>query len=221
MSSVENLIKDYGDFKLEIPTWSLPTTGVTALWGPSGSGKTTLFRILIGLEPCAGLCWLWPSANGFIDLASLPVGERRLGVVFQNYELFPHMTAAQNIQFAAESRRIQHSEYLRVLATLVEQLRIGGLMDRSARVLSGGEQQRVAIARALIGQPRMLLLDEPFSSLDSDLRSEARQLVKNVIRQQKIPALIITHDKEDLLALADRVVEMVYNNGCHTVRPKY
>src|ERR1044072_1169533 len=102
MSLVENLIKDYGDFKVDIPRWEIPDRGVTALWGPSGAGKTSVFRVLIGLEECPGLKWTF----GGEDLATLPVPQRRLGVLFQSLELFPHMTAQENIEFAAAAAKL-------------------------------------------------------------------------------------------------------------------
>src|SRR5690606_35874023 len=102
MSLVEGLIRDYGDFKIEIPRWEIPDLGVTALWGPSGSGKTSVFRLLIGLEPCPTLAWTFAGE----DLAKLSPPARRLGVVFQNLELFPHMTAEENVLFAARARGI-------------------------------------------------------------------------------------------------------------------
>src|SRR5271165_2213509 len=100
MSLVKGLVRDYDGFTLSIPTWEIPDQGITALWGPSGSGKTTAFRLLIGLEPCPGLSWTFAE----LDIAALPVPQRRLGVVFQTLELFPHMTARENILFAARAR---------------------------------------------------------------------------------------------------------------------
>lgn len=202
MSRVENLIRDYGDFRIEIPKWEISDQGVTALWGPSGSGKTSVFRLLIGLEPCPGLKWTF----GDEDLARLSPPERRLGVVFQSLELFPHMSAAENILFAAKARGIANAEDK--LRELSEELRMTSYLQRPARVLSGGEAQRVALARAVIGQPRFLFLDEPFSSLDAEMRSEARALVRRLIDRLKIPTLLITHDREDLAALADHTVRI-------------
>lgn len=200
MSLVENLIRDYGDFKIEIPRWEIPDQGVTALWGTSGSGKTSVLRLLIGLDDCAGLKW---TLNG-IDLAALPVPQRRLGVVFQTWELFPHMTARENILFAARARKISGAE--RKLQSLAQTLKLTSVINRHAAVLSGGEKQRVALARALIGEPLLLLLDEPFSALDPELKGEARLLVKNAI--SNVPTLLVTHDPEDLKSLAQNVVHI-------------
>jgi ABC-type sulfate/molybdate transport systems ATPase subunit len=204
MSLVENLIQDYGDFKLNIPRWEIADAGVTALWGPSGSGKTSVFRNLLGLETCPGMRWMFKGE----DLAALPVPARRLGVVFQNLELFPHLTAAQNIRFAAEARGIGVEESERDLQKLADELSIKEILGRPARVLSGGEKQRVALARALIGRPRILLLDEPFSSLDTNLRDEARALLKRLIAERGLPTLLITHDERDLAQLAQAVVKI-------------
>lgn len=204
MSHVKGLVKDYGDFKIDIPAWEIADRGVTALWGPSGSGKTSVFRLLIGLEECSGLSWTFASQ----DLAALPTPERKFGVVFQTWELFPHMTAEQNILFAAEARGIHGEEARDRLRDLSEELRMTGYLQRKAAVLSGGEAQRVALARAVIAQPRFLFLDEPFSSLDAELRGEARALVARVIKRLQVPTLLVTHDQEDLEALSDHVVKI-------------
>lgn len=201
MSLVENLHRDYGNFKLAVPRWEIPDEGVTVLWGPSGSGKTSIFRHLIGLENVPEMKWDFQG----IDLAKLKTPERRLGVVFQSLELFPHMTAEENIRFAAKSRRLSPERTQKKLSRLLQTLQLQSCRDRLAPLLSGGEKQRVAIARALIGEPRILLLDEPFSSLDQDLRNESRLLIRALIREEKIPTLLVTHDQDDVKALADRV----------------
>lgn len=205
MSWVKNLKRDYGDFLLDIPEWEIFDEGITALWGPSGSGKTTVFRLLLGLDrPDPGFSWV---IDG-VDLAQLPTPDRRLGVVFQTFELFPHMTAEENIRFAAESRRLPKSDYANHLEELVETLGLGTCLNRLASVLSGGEKQRVALARALIARPRVLFLDEPFSSLDAHLRSEARGLVRRVLERERIPAVLVTHDRDDLSVFSGKVSEI-------------
>ena len=205
MSSVKNLRADYGDFRIDIPEWTILDEGVTALWGPSGAGKTSVFRLLLGLDKAEkGFTWDFRGEN----LAALSTPERRLGVVFQTLELFPHMTARQNIMFAAESRTISRDSAETHLRSLSETLGLVPLMDRRASILSGGERQRVALARALIGKPRVLFLDEPFSALDADLRSGARELVREAIAAEKIPTVLITHDREDLNVLAAKVSEI-------------
>ena len=204
MSIVKNLFRDYGDFVVDIPEWQIADKGVTALWGPSGAGKTSAFRILTGLEPCPSLIWDFSGE----DIAKLPVRDRRLGVVFQSYELFPHMTASENILFAAEARGLKASERQRELARLTEELGLSPFLNTRAAVLSGGEKQRVALGRALIGNPRFLLLDEPFSALDEDLKQGARNLVKRVIAERGLATLLITHDPRDRDELATQVSQI-------------
>jgi sulfate transport system ATP-binding protein/putative spermidine/putrescine transport system ATP-binding protein len=204
MSLIKNLSVDYGDFKLDIPEWELLDVGTTALLGPSGSGKSTIVRILLGLLPCPKLIWEFKGR----DLASLAIGQRNLGVVFQNYELFPHMSALENIFFAAEVRKVDPPKAKKTFESLVETLSLQKCLKTKAHVLSGGEKQRVALARAIMGEPQFLFLDEPFSALDVSLRSEARALVKKVLATQNIPALMITHDEEDVKDLAQAVVRI-------------
>lgn len=204
MSLVENLVKHYDGFSLEIPRWEIADQGVTALWGPSGAGKTSVFRVLIGLEPCPGLKWTFAGE----DLAALPVPQRRLGVLFQSLELFPHMTAQQNIEFAAASAKLEPSIAAERMKSLTDELRMGSYLSRKAHLLSGGEAQRVALARAVIAGPRFLFLDEPFSALDAELKTEARAVVKRVIEKYRVPTLLITHDANDLEALAQNVVKI-------------
>ncbi len=202
MGFIKNLKVDYGDFVLNIDFLALADQGITAFLGPSGSGKSSLFRVLMGLDSCPGMIW---EVNG-MDLNQLSPPQRRLGVVFQSYDLFPNMTALENIQFAAEARKIPYQLPLKKLSESLELSQ--SLLNKSSSALSGGERQRVAIARALIGQPRVLLMDEPFSSLDTELRVSARLLVKQVVQQQNIPTYFVTHDPEDVKQLADHVVKI-------------
>lgn len=204
MSFVENLRRSYGEFILDIPRWEILDEGVTVLWGPSGSGKTSVFRILSGLEDGGDFTWKFKG----IDLARLKSPDRRLGVVFQTLDLFPHMTAEQNILFAAKARGLDEKKSQQKMQHLVQSLQMEKFLQRQAQVLSGGEKQRVAIARALIGEPRLLLLDEPFSALDEELREESRQLIKRIIAAEKIPTLLVTHDQRDVETLADKVTQI-------------
>lgn len=204
MSFVENLQRDYGDFKINIPRWEILDEGVTVLWGPSGSGKTSVFRVLLGLEPCHTMKW---SFQG-LDLAKLKTPQRNLGVVFQSLDLFPHMTAKENILFAARARGIEEKTALVRLQELSDILKMESFLDRSCSILSGGEKQRVAISRAVMGRPRLLLLDEPFSALDQELREESRRLLKRVIDEEKIPTLLVTHDIKDVETLANKVTSI-------------
>ncbi len=202
MSIVENLVKDYDQFRLDIPRWEILDDGVTVLWGPSGAGKTSAFRLLLGLEEIEK-SFTWKFAE--LDIAKLPVGEKRMGVVFQSYEIFPHMTGYENIQFAATCRKLEPSTFQERYRKYLKKLKMESFIDRPSAVLSGGEKQRVALARALIAEPRLLMLDEPFSALDESLKQESRELVKQLLKEEKIPVLLITHDQRDVDALADKV----------------
>lgn len=204
MSVVEHLSKKYDGFEIQIPRWEILDRGVTALWGESGSGKTSVFRILIGLESCPGLKWIWGSE----DLAKLDVPDRRLGVVFQSLELFPHLTSEQNIFFPVKARGIVAEKARERFLVLKKVLKLDSFLDRRSELLSGGERQRVALARALMSFPRMLLLDEPFSALDEALRTEARNLLNELLRETETPALLITHDPRDLEVLAQQVTRI-------------
>ncbi len=204
MSVVEHLNKKYDGFEIQIPRWEILDQGVTALWGPSGSGKTSVFRILLGLETCPGMKWLW----GVEDLAKVPTPEKKLGVVFQSLDLFPHMTAQQNIFFPVKARQIANAKAQERFERLNQVLQLEGFLQRRAELLSGGEKQRVALARALMSFPRMLFLDEPFSALDESLRAEARKFLKQILMETQIPALLITHDERDLEVLAQKVTKI-------------
>ncbi len=212
---VKKLRHRYGkadsDFLVDIREWNILASGVTALWGPSGSGKSSVIRLLLGLDAADEIEWLVSGGGtghadpSTFDLGKVAVAERRLGVVFQHGELFGHMTALENIQFAAEAaiktRGLPSARASANIDRFVMKLRLDGVVNRKASLLSGGERQRVALARALIGEPRLLLLDEPFSSLDTENREEARALVRTVLEETKIPALLVTHDPNDLVGL--------------------
>ncbi len=186
-----------------------------ALYGPSGAGKTLTLQAIAGLlHPSAGHVrldgrTLYDSARG-IDV---PAPARRIGYLFQNYALFPHLSVRENVAFgltAWHRRRLPPREAERVQA-LLEGFGLAALADSRPQKLSGGRQQRVALARALACEPQVLLLDEPFAALNPMLRSELRHELAQVRRQWGIPVLMITHDIEDVLALAD--VAFVYNHG--------
>jgi sulfate/thiosulfate transport system ATP-binding protein len=176
-----------------------------ALLGPSGSGKTTLLRILAGLEqPDAGEVLL----NGE-DFLSQSIGARRVGMVFQHYALFRHMTVEQNIAFGLKVRPAAARPKRKVIAERVTELlalmQLEGLGRRFPSQLSGGQRQRVALARALAIEPRMLLLDEPFGALDAQVRRELRRWLRQVHDRTGVTTVFVTHDQEEALDLADRV----------------
>lgn len=201
MSLVKKLRIQYSDFLVDIKDWEILDRGVTVLWGPSGSGKTSVFRGLLGIEPQVECSWIFREQ----DFGKLSVQKRKIGVVFQNYELFSHMTGLQNIKFAAEARGVKKAEYEEALKALSSKLRIEQVLDKNVKLLSGGERQRVALIQALIGKPNILFLDEPFSALDEELKQESRELVKDVLNEQEIPVLLITHDRRDVDFLAQKV----------------
>lgn len=204
MSLIQNLKTQIDDFVIDIPEWSLADEGVTALTGPSGAGKTSVVRILLGLLPCPGYRWQFED----LDLAALPVEKKKVGVVFQNYLLFPHLTARQNIKFAGEARKIPAEIMESRIEKWADILHLRQCLDRRSEVLSGGEKQRVALARALMGDPRFLILDEPFSAIDPELRKESREWTAEMLKTEKIPALLISHDRSDVESLAAVEYEM-------------
>jgi ABC-type Fe3+/spermidine/putrescine transport system ATPase subunit len=180
-----------------------------AVLGPSGCGKTTLLRLIAGLEePDDGEIWIagQRAADGARTL--VPPHKRGIGFVFQDLALWPHMTVWQHLDFVLSPTGVARSDRGPRIAETIGLVKIVSLADRHPHQLSGGEQQRVALARALVGRPRLLLLDEPFSSVDADLRSALRTEVARVQRTLGVAAIVVTHDREDAEALADRIVMM-------------
>ncbi|KAB8334146.1 sulfate/molybdate ABC transporter ATP-binding protein [Scytonema tolypothrichoides VB-61278] len=205
---VENVTKQYGSFlavdnvSLEIPTGSL-----VALLGPSGSGKSTLLRMIAGLDtPNSGYIWLLGE-----DATYKSVQERQIGFVFQHYALFKHLTVRQNIAFPLEIRKFAKSKIAPRVEELLDLVRLQGFGDRYPSQLSGGQRQRVALARALAVQPRTLLLDEPFGALDAKVRKELRAGLRKLHEEVGITTVIVTHDQEEAMEVADQIVVM--NNG--------
>jgi spermidine/putrescine ABC transporter ATP-binding subunit len=188
-----------GDLSLRIEPGKL-----VAILGPSGCGKTTTLRLIAGFErPDAGRILI----NGQ-DLTDVPPQRRNIGIVFQSYALFPHMTVAQNVAFGLEIRRMAHASVEKEVASVLALVRLGELASRYPNQLSGGQQQRVALARALAIRPRLLLLDEPLSNLDAKLREDMREEIRRIQRQVGITAVFVTHDQSEAFALADRVAVM-------------
>ena len=182
-----------------------------ALLGPSGSGKTTLLRIIAGLE----LMEAGTIRFDGTDLSAVPARERRIGFVFQNYALFKHMTVAHNIAFGVDvlpwKRRPNRADVKRRVEALLARMQLQGLGGRYPTQLSGGQRQRVALARALAIEPRILLLDEPFGALDAKVRKELRAWLRALHDETKLTTVMVTHDQDEALALADRVA--VLNAG--------
>ena len=179
---------------------------LVALLGPSGSGKSTLLRLISGLElPSKGTI----TVNGVIlssDTTFIKPEHRHIGMVFQNYALFPHMTVRQNIVYglSKQPKAIQEQ----ILADMLTLTNLTGKDQKYPHELSGGEQQRVALARSLALQPDLLLLDEPFSNIDSELKSNIRQDIKRILQQANITCLFVTHDEGDANDMADRIVRI-------------
>jgi iron(III) transport system ATP-binding protein len=179
---------------------------ITCLLGPSGCGKSTLLRLIAGLEPVDGG---EIEADGRIlsqPGRTVAPEERGIGLVFQDYALFPHLTAAHNVAFGL--RKLGAKERRERAVSLLDQFKLGERADAWPHTLSGGEQQRVAIARALARQPSAILLDEPFSGLDGDLKAEVRHAVLSGLRQARAAVLIVTHDPEEALLMADDLALM-------------
>jgi ABC-type Fe3+/spermidine/putrescine transport system ATPase subunit len=177
--------------------------------GPSGSGKTTLLRLIAGLEvPDTGEIWLNDVQVSGPGRNLLSPHERQLGFVFQDLALWPHLTVHGNLEFVLDSLRVRRDEQRRRVDDVLKLVRVEGFSGRYPHELSGGEQQRVALARALVGKPRLLLLDEPLSSLDADLRSALRGELAGLRRRLALTTVYVTHDRDDAAILADRVAEM-------------
>jgi ABC-type sugar transport system ATPase subunit len=177
--------------------------------GPSGCGKTTLLRLIAGLEvPDGGEIWLDGRQVARAGRSLVPPYERRIGFVFQDLALWPHLTVRANLTFVMGSVGVARSLWDERVKRVLALLRIDSLPNRHPHQLSGGEQQRAALARALVAEPGLLLLDEPFSSLDPELRQALRAEFKALHRSLALTTIYVTHDRGDAHALADRVVEM-------------
>jgi len=175
-----------------------------SLLGPSGCGKTTLLRMIAGLEiPDSGTIALRDK-----DITGVPVWERNIGVVFQNYALFPHMTVAENIAFGLRTRKVPKATIEAKVRDVLKLVRLADFGSRSTDKLSGGQKQRVALARALVTDPKLLLLDEPLGALDRKLREQMQVELKMLQREIGITTLMVTHDQEEALTLSDRIAVM-------------
>ncbi|MEW6580205.1 MAG: ABC transporter ATP-binding protein, partial [Chloroflexota bacterium] len=206
-----DLRKSFGSVRaVEAVSFTLRRGEVLALLGPSGCGKTTVLRLIAGLErPDGGTIHLggrMVSGPGVF----VPANRRRVGLVFQDYALFPHMTVEKNIAYGLAGRDNRRQRVAEMLALVG----LDGLGGRYPHALSGGQQQRVALARALAPQPGMVLLDEPFSNLDVALRRQVREDVQRILRDAGVSAILVTHDQEEAMSLADRI-GLLFDGALH------
>lgn len=205
---IDSLHKIFGDnIVLDRINLKIDSGEFVCLLGPSGCGKTTLLRIIAGLLPSDGGKLTLAGKN----LVTLPARERNFGIVFQSYSLFPHMTAKENVGYGLKLRGWSKKAIGQRAEEMLELINLSDMASRYPHQLSGGQQQRIALARALAIDPSIILLDEPLSALDAKVREKMRMEIKDVQQRLGIPILMVTHDQEEALALADKVVCM--NNG--------
>jgi putative spermidine/putrescine transport system ATP-binding protein len=188
-----------------------------ALLGPSGCGKTTTLRVIAGLE--------WPDVGGRVlfdddDVTGLPIERRGVGMVFQNYALFPNMSVAGNVGYGLRVRKTAKPDIERRVAEMLDLVDLRALADRHVDQLSGGQRQRVALARALAIRPRVLLLDEPLTALDAKLREQLRIEIDRLLRHLGVTAVYVTHDQAEAMALGDRIVVMEKGRIAQTGTPQ-
>lgn len=203
MLDVQHIFKTYeGKQLLNDISFTVDTGETICLLGASGSGKSTLLRIIAGLEdPDSGSV----SFDGQ-NLASTPAHLRDFGLVFQDYALFPHLNVGENVAFGLKMRRLPLNEIAERVVNSLEMVNLSGFEERQVTDLSGGEQQRVALARALATRPRLLMFDEPLGALDRTLREDLLNQLRSILHNANIPAIYVTHDQEEALAIADRVL---------------
>ena len=189
-------------------TFTIPDGKLVGLLGPSGCGKSTMLNLISGLQKVT-------SGKVYFDdddVTNIPAEHRGVGIVFQNYALYPHLTVEKNIMFPMENfkgeARLSKPEMKRRALEAARLVQIDGLMDRKPAELSGGQQQRVAIARALVKRPRVLLMDEPLSNLDARLRLQTREEIRRIQRETKITTVFVTHDQEEAMSISDMIVVM-------------
>jgi len=202
---LQRLRKVYGNVEAvaDISLTVEPGTVLTLL-GPSGCGKTTLLRMIAGFAgPTSGRIVL-----GGADITELPANRRDIGVVFQNYALFPHLNVAENVGFGLKARKQADAEIAQQVERMLALVKLEGYADRYPAQLSGGQQQRAAVARALAIDPRLLLLDEPLSALDKNLRQIVQQELRQLQRRLGVTTIVVTHDQEEAFVLSDKVAVM-------------
>ena len=214
---IENLYAGYEDGAvLQDLSLSVAEGEFLSLLGPSGCGKTTLMKSIAGILPAERGRILLDGR----DITGLPIHKRGTVIVFQDMRLFPHKSVAENVAFPLKMQGIAKAERLRVAETLLEKVQLAGCGSRRPSELSGGQQQRVALARALAAQPKLLLLDEPFSALDENLREDMRNLVLQLQKEFHMTVILVTHDREEALSMSDRIALMFAGRLVQTGTPK-
>ena len=205
MLEIRNVSKQFGAFRaLNRLSLTIEKGEFFSLLGPSGCGKTTLLRMIAGLEtPDSGQILI----DG-IDVTSFGPPDRPCHTVFQSYALFPHLSVGENVAFPLRIRKVPRDERHKRVVAALDMVQLGELVDRSIDTLSGGQQQRVALARALVGEPRIILLDEPLSALDFKLRQTMREDLKRLQRRIGCIFIFVTHDQDEALSLSDRIAVM-------------
>ncbi len=202
---IQNVSKHFGDVKaVDRVTFSIKGGEFLTLLGPSGSGKTTLLNMIAG--------FFRPTHGGILigerDITSLPPEKRDVGMTFQNYALFPHMTVAENIAFPLKMKKVPKQEIADKIKKALELVRLSGFESRHPKQLSGGQQQRVSLARSIVFNPSILLMDEPLGALDKKLRQHMQLELKQLHRKLQMTVVYVTHDQEEALTMSDRIAVM-------------
>jgi len=207
--SINQITKNYENKPLlKGISFEVQSGEVLCLLGRSGSGKSTLLRIIAGIESADAGCVLWDDE----DLSTCPTEKRHFGLMFQNYALFPHRNVAENVAFGLRMQKLPEAEIDQRVRAALARVNMSEFAHRQVTDLSGGEQQRVALARTLAPEPRLIMLDEPLAALDRTLREQLQQELREVLHNSGIPAIYVTHDQEEALALGDRLA--LLNEGC-------
>lgn len=202
---LKNVTKHFGDFvAVECMDLDIADGGFVTFLGPSGCGKTTTLRMIAGLlDPTEGDIYIKGNR-----VNEIPIHRRNLGIVFQNYALFPHKTIFDNVGFGLKYRDVTKDDIKKRVTEVLELVQLPHLADRYPRQLSGGQQQRIALARAMVIEPDVLLLDEPLSALDANLREDMRIELKRIQHQTGITSVFVTHDQSEALAMSDQIIVM-------------
>jgi iron(III) transport system ATP-binding protein len=206
--TLDDIVKSFDDFNaVDHISLKVENGEFFTLLGPSGCGKTTLLRMIAGFNSIDGGRILFDDRV----INNIPANKRNIGMVFQNYAVFPHMTVEENVAYGLKARGIQKPELTNRVLDALRQMKIDTLKDRNPSQLSGGQQQRVALARAIVIHPDLLLMDEPLSNLDAKLRLEMRTVIRKLQQELKITTIYVTHDQDEALAISDRIA--VVNAG--------